>query len=286
MPDDSKLSVIDKYRTIIITLAFLATGVLLLVFGYYTDPAHNPSHSFPFLSFLLQQMGAVAIFSGVYTSVTDHFVRKNFEKQVKEAVDFVRLDQSIRDFGIAQIRPKFLWEDAIQEISQSSSVQMLVLRSRSFLEGNYARLLRRLQEGSLSITAIFPNPANAPLIAMLAKKMSTIKSPQELADTIVSVVNILLKGKIYDQLKPEQQSRLKVMFVNKYPLYSAYLFDRKQFWYVPYHYRNDHQDLPVFIFASGFDQSEVYRDFDSLLREAVQQDLSKVLTIAPLPAQP
>src|SRR5262249_9608604 len=286
MPDDGKLRVIDKYRTIIITGAFLASGIILLIFGYYTDPAHHVSHPFPFLAFLLQQMGAVAIFSGVYTSITDYFVRKNFEKRVKEAIDFVRLDQSIRDFGLAQIRPKFVWEDALQAISQSSSVHLLVLRSRSFLEGNYTKLLKRLQEGSLSITVLLPNPANAALISMLAGKMSTIKSPQELADSIVSVVDILLRKKIYDQLKPEHQPRLKVLFVNKYPLYSAYLFDRKQFWYVPYHYRNDHQDLPVFVFESGFEQSEVYRDFDSLLQEAVPQDLSKALAVPALSAQP
>lgn len=277
MAQQTELSIIDRYRTIIIALALGASGIVLLIFGYYTDPAHT-SHPFPFISFLLEQIGAIALFTGVYTVISDYFVRKNFEKQITETINFVRIDQSIKDFGIAEIKPKFVWEDAIQAIDQASSVQMLILRSNSFFDGNYAKLRERLQGGDFSLKVILPNPSNAALISLLATKFSNISRPQELADSIVTVVNVWLKKQIYDHLPVEQQSKISVYFVNKYPLYSAYLFDRKQFWYVPYHYRNDRQDLPVFVFESDFARSEVYRDFDAFVKEATKHDLNKLLT--------
>lgn len=278
MADRVQPGLIDKYYTIIITLGFFAGGIILLIVGYNTDPAHS-THPYPLISFLLEQAGALALFSGVYTFINDYFVRKNFEKEVRAAVDFVQLDQSIKDFGVVAVSPKFEWSETIESLNQSTSVTMLVLSSRGFFEGNYTKLLKRLQMDNFSLKIVLPNPNNQALISLLAQKMSSFKNnPQELAEKIVDVVNNYLKEKIYDELKAEQSSRFSVCFINKYPLYSAYLFDRRQFWYVPYHYRDDHQDLPVFIFESNFDQSEVYRDFDALLREAVKQDLSKPLT--------
>jgi hypothetical protein len=284
MASQNLRGLIDKYHTIIITLAFLSFGVVCLIFGYFTDPAHT-NKPYPFVSFLLQQIGAIALFTGVYTSISDYFVRKNFEKQIGEAIDFVRLDQSIRDFGLSQVRPKFSWDDTKERIRQSSSVRMIVLRSNTFFEGNYEKLLDRLHDGSLLLTVVFPNPNNFALISLLARKFTNLSRPEQLAESIVSVINVWLKRQIYDLLPPERRAGLRVLLVDKYPLYSAYLFDQGEFWYVPYHYRNDHQDLPVFVFREEFDQSEIYRDFASLLAQATQHDLRADLLIPSFPAK-
>src|SRR5579859_4380181 len=99
MPAKDQLGIFDKHYTIIIALGCLIAAIVLLGIGYITDPAHS-THPYPFASFLLQQAGALALFSGFYTFISDYFVRKNFVKQVRTAVDFVQLDQSIKNFGI------------------------------------------------------------------------------------------------------------------------------------------------------------------------------------------
>src|ERR1700730_16310411 len=105
MIDDIKFNLIDKYRTLLIVSLSILGGVLLLVFAYYTGKVY------PFASFLLLQLGGLLIFAAGYTALSDYFVRKNFEKQVRTAIDFVRLDQSIKDSELMRIRHKFSPEE-------------------------------------------------------------------------------------------------------------------------------------------------------------------------------
>jgi hypothetical protein len=90
MNNETTVSLIDKYRTWIIAILSILGGTLLLVVAYFTSTGH------PFASFLLSQLGGLLIFSAGYTALSDYFIRKNFEKQVRTAIDLVRLDQSIK----------------------------------------------------------------------------------------------------------------------------------------------------------------------------------------------
>jgi hypothetical protein len=158
---------------------------------------------------------------------------------------------------------------------------MLILRSSGFFSAKYSQLKSRMEEGKSEFTlrVLLPNPCNIDLMTLMSAKFTDANTPQKLAESIANVVNSWLKASIYDKLRADRKGRVTVFFIDKYPLYSAYLFDHKEFWYIPYHHRNDHQDIPVFVFQTDFEGTEVFRDFDQLLSEATAHDLSNALVL-------
>ena len=84
-------------------------------------------------------------------------------------------------------------------------------------------------------------------MALLSAKFSDYSDPRELAESIRRVVNVWLKQEMYGKLTSDAQMRLRVLLIDKYPLYSAYVFDQRELWYIPYHHRNNHQPIPTFV---------------------------------------
>jgi hypothetical protein len=280
MTNETTFSLIDKYRTWIIAILSILGGVLLLVVAYFTQKAH------PFASFLLLQLGGLLIFSAGYTALSDYFVRKNFEKQVRTAIDLVRLDQSIEDSGLMRITQKFSQDELERSMRESSSVLMLVIRSDGFFGSSYEQLQQRVQLGNLKLTVMLPNPCNFELMVLMSAKFSDLGDPKKLAETIQRVINVWLKQEMYEKLTAERRSQLQVLLVDKYPLYSAYIFDQREFWYIPYHHRNNHQPLSTYVFGKGFDQTEVHKDLMALQKESRHHDLTRELILPAFPARP
>jgi len=253
---------IEKYRFGLLVAVSILIGILLLVVGYFTDPSHS-SNPHPFLSFLTLQIGALLIFGAGYSFISDYFQRKNFVQLVWEVVN---LDETIHESGLAQVQRKFSSEALYAFTEQCSSITMIVLRSNTFFAARYSQLRSRLDspKGDFALQIVLPNPGNLELMTLMSAKFTDFNTPQKLAASIADVVNLWLKGSIYDKLKVERRSRLKVLFIDKYPLYSAYLFDGKEFWYIPYHFRNDHRDIPTFVFRDDFQSTEIYQDFRSI----------------------
>jgi hypothetical protein len=248
-------------------------GAILLVFAYFTDKAH------PFASFLLLQLGGLLVFAAGYTALSDYFVRKNFEKQVRTAIDFVRLDQSIKDSELMRITQKFSPDELDKRMKESSSVLMLVLRSDGFFSASYEQLRRRIELGNLRLTVMLPNPCNLELMVLMSAKFSDYSDPQELAVSIRRVVNVWLRQEMHAKLTVEHRSQLEVLLIDKYPLYSAYVFDKRELWYIPYHHRSNHQALPTYVFGKDFDHTEVYKDIVALQAESKKHDLSQELVL-------
>jgi hypothetical protein len=280
MTNETIFSLIDKYRTWIIVTTSILLGALLLVLAYNYDKVH------PFASFLLLQLGGLLIFSAGYTALSDYFVRKNFENQVRTAIEFVRLDQSIKDSGLMKITQKFSQDELERSMRESSSVLMLVIRSDGFFSSSHEQLQQRMQLGNLRLTVMLPNPCNFELMALMSAKFSDLRDPRKLAETIQRVVNAWLKQEMYENLATERRSQLQVFLVDKYPLYSAYVFDQREFWYIPYHHRNNHQPLSTYVFGKGFDQTEVYKDLMALQKESKPHDLSQELIVPHFPDKP
>jgi len=69
---------------------------------------------------------------------------------------------------------------------------------------------------------------------------------------------------------------LTVRLSDKYPLYSAYLFDNIELWYIPYHYRKNWHPIPVFVYRRNISGLEVYKDLEDLFGTAAY-DMSKAL---------
>lgn len=256
-----------KYRSEILVTSFILIGILLLVVGYFTDKDH------PFVSFLSLQFGGLFIFGAGYSAISDYLVKKNFERLVQEKMDWVRLDQSIKTFGLGEVQQEFSFEALGARMKESSSVLMVITRSGHFFSGNYLQLVSRIEKG-FSLTVVLPNPKNPALMELLYKKFTDAKTPDQLAASISTVINHWIKEKIYDALGDEARARLKVYLCDKYPLYSAYTFDRRELWYIPYQYREDFQAIPVFVFRESFERAEIYIDLEALKEKSEIHDLS------------
>jgi hypothetical protein len=271
--DEPRTALIDSYRTAISVSLSVVGGVLLLTFGYFTDKSH------PFMSFILLQFGGLLVFSAGYTAFSDYFVRKNFEEQVRASIDFVRLDQSIKDAGLVRWVDRFNQGDLEASLGTSASVLMLVLRSDHFFDSAGDGLRDRMQRGELKLTVMLPNPRNRALMLLMAKKFSNLDGPEDLATSIQRVINVWLRSRIYARLSSDRQQQLTVKLIDKYPLYSAYQFDQRELWYIPYHHRDNHQPTPVLVFGRGFERAAVYQDISALLNESPPYDLSQELKI-------
>ena len=185
---DDKFSIIDRYRTALIVILSILIGTLLLVFGHYTESSR------PLLSFLLLQFGALLIFGAGYTALNDWFIRKNFEHQVRTAIDFVRLDQSIKSFGLSRVDRAFSVDRFHENLQASSVIVMLVLRSNTYFQQHYQELRERIARGQLTLTVILPNPGKIELMRLLSDKFSDLRgNPAGLAKTIADVVNVWLR---------------------------------------------------------------------------------------------
>jgi hypothetical protein len=193
----------------------------------------------------------------------------------------VNLDETIHEFGLAKVERKFNQEELFDLMGKSSSFTMLVLRSSGFFSAKYLQLKSRMEEdkSEFELRVVLPDPCNVALMTLMSAKFTDANTPQKLAASIADVVNLWIKASIYDKLRADRRHRVTVCFIDKYPLYSAYLFDDKEFWYIPYHHRNDHQDIPVFVFQTDFARTEVFQDFEQLLAEAKPHDLSNALVL-------
>jgi hypothetical protein len=278
MANEAVPSLIDKYRTSLIVVVSVLVGVVLLVFAYFTDQKQ------PFVSFLLLQFGGLLIFSAGYAALSDYFVRKNFERQVHDAIDFVRLDQSIKDAGLRRISAEFNNSELVNSIMESSSVLMLVLRSDGFFTGNYDQLMERLRDKRLNLAVMLPDPRNQSLMTLMSAKFSDYSKAADLAESIKRVINVWLIQEMYGKLAPQCRSQIQLYLVSKYPLYSAYVFDHREMWYIPYHHRSNHQRIPTFVFGKTFESTEVYKDLEALRAESLAWDLSQELVLPVFPS--
>ena len=120
-----------------------------------------------FGSFLLVQVAGLLIFGAGYTAISDYFVRRNFEDQVRSAIDYVRLDESIKRTGLVKVMQPFSPQELNTAMQESSSITMLILRSNSFFNETHEQLGQRIQDGKLSLTVILPNPRNYELMALM-----------------------------------------------------------------------------------------------------------------------
>jgi hypothetical protein len=152
----------------------------------------------------------------------------------------------------------------------------VITRSGHFFSGNYDKLAARIEKG-FSFTVVLPNPKNPELMQLLYKKFTDANTPDELAVSIAKVINHWLKGKIFDALGREAKPRLKVYLSDKYPLYSAYTFDQRELWYIPYQYREDTQTIPVFVMRESFEGTEIYKDLKALIEKSKLHDLTTMV---------
>jgi hypothetical protein len=149
-----------------------------------------------------------------------------------------------------------------ERIENSSSVLMLVMRSETMFREKIAWLAERIRAGRLTLEITLPDPHNS----VLMNQLCTIykDDADELARSIEKVINGIL-GDTHQSLPKERHGALCVRVHKSYPLYSAYLFDDEELWYIPYHHRpHGALPLPVFVYKRELSRLAVYKDLRSL----------------------
>jgi hypothetical protein len=171
---------------------------------------------------------------------------------------------------VPQVEGSYSEDKLMKRLATASSVRMLIMRSESLFRRQAALLLRWIDERGLSMEIVFPDPRNAVLMEQLQTIYNT--DAKGLATSIIGVVNQVRKD-IF--LRMKDQRKLTVFFQSSYPLYSAYLFDERELWYFPYHFRPNAPDkAPLFIYPNAAGLS-IYIDFRNLPTMAV--DLTQAL---------
>src|SRR2546427_8241331 len=127
---------------------------------------------------------------------------------------------------------------------------MLVMRNDKFFNANHEEFRARIAAGQLAPEVMLPNPQNAGLMALMATKYSDLPDAQSLGRSIANTANTWLREQVWAKCAP-QQARFTLRLIDKYPLYSAYLFDNREMWYIPYHHRQNWHPIPVFIYRSN-----------------------------------
>ncbi len=244
--------------------SFLA-GVLCLVQVYEWS---TPQQQHPIGTYILTSLGNLLIFTTAYAFINDHFIHRKHIQEIEASLRRVTLDESIQRSGLTEIRARFTDSEAFSAMQRATTVSMLIMRGSSFFRDYHEGLKKCLQAGHLSLHILLPDPNNSELMRLMASKQSDVKDYKEAAQKIANSVNTWIVQKIFAELPvAERKTRLRVSLIDRYPLYSAYLFDNREFWYLPYHYRKDWRPIPLFVYRERLEKLEIYNDFEQLVTD-------------------
>jgi hypothetical protein len=257
-----------KRLNILFWLAIIAVllGIFGIVLSYFLIKLLHP-----LIGYLALNLGGLLAFSAAYTLLSEFLLRRDFAKEMSNSIDekleSVKLHESIVRSGLSEIFESFTDEILLQRLMDAGKVKMMVLRSNSFFRKNNRILKEKISKG-LKLEILLPNTRNPELMALLAKKFTDNNhDPHDLANSIADCVNNWLRSRIWDGLAADAKTRLIIYLGDNYPVYSAYVFDEKELWYIPYQHRKDWQPIPVFVFKDNIQDLELFKDIDDSFKE-------------------
>jgi hypothetical protein len=242
-------------------------GIIVLILGYFWSDEHS-SHYYPFASFLALNLGGLLIFSAGYTLLTEFQLKRDFARDMSASIDeklrTVELNRTIIDSGLTEILQRFSDELLSKRIAEAATVKMLVMRNDTFFRANHEELRARIAGGQFNLEVALPNPRNAALMTILSTKYSDLPDANRLGQSIADSANTWLREQIWRKCDAQQRDRFRLRLSDTYPLYSAYLFDDKELWYIPYHQRKNWHPIPVFIYRTNVKTLELYKDLQEV----------------------
>jgi hypothetical protein len=186
--------------------------------------------------------------------------------------------KTIADFGLSSIQSKFSIDVLIKRIEKSNDVLMLVIRNAHFFKEYSSKICKYIINRDLHLTILMLNPSSY-TPHLLVTKFYDI-SNQGLSQSIKDVINLLIKGEIYNKLPENCKENIKVRLSEIFPVYSAYIFDDEEVWFVPYFFRPYRNPVPVFV-LKGKDKiknNEIYLDIKEMERNlTIPHDLNNAI---------
>ena len=252
------------YKLITVAVVFIFIGIILIVLSYYSN-RDNPGN---IRAFLYLNLGSLSVIGAAYNLVNDLFLKRNFARQIRLSIDNklarISLDETIQKFGLHAIQHVFSKEALINRITSSSRVLMMIMRNAEFFRYYCPEIRERIMRNDLRLTILMLSHSSQ-AISLLTRKFKDA-SKEALSASIKDVINIFIRGQIYDKLPEKCKNNLRLHLFDQFPVYSAYIFDDEEVWFVPYYFRSFKRPVPVFVLRgrSLVQENEIYRDIKEM----------------------
>ncbi len=253
---------------IIVAIIFLFLGVIAIITSYFLNKLFPGSIG----AFLCLNLGALVTMGAAYNLISESFLKRNFAKQIRKSIDRklerLSLDETIQEFGLDSIQQPFSISILMDKISSSEDVLMLAVKNEAFFSTYSSRLRKQISDGDLKLTILILNPSSRIFDTFTPTKFPCDGREKE-SSRFKDVINELIKKQIYDKLPSVFKSNVKLYLFEEFPLYSVYVFDDEELWFIPYFYQHHPVPTPVFVFKGKqlLKNNEIYKDVQVMLRE-------------------
>ncbi len=267
-----------SWKLLLAIVIALALAIISMVWAYGSNKAHPGNMP----ASLALSLGSLVFVGAAYTLASEFFLKRDFVKQLRISIDErleqTRLNETISGLGLSSVHETFELAQLWRRIEGANAVLIVAMRDSSLFRMYYDQIRQRIANANAKFTVILLNP-DGRVIPSVVRKFSDYDEVK-LRDSLRDSINTFLKSYIYDKLPGEKKANLVLRLYDDLPVYSAYLFDDEELWYIPYHFRHDYKLIPVFVLKGKEQvrQTEIYKDLSALSSEPALStvcDLSK-----------
>lgn len=261
-------------KLLIVATVVLALGIILIIWGCFS----NKSQPGNIGALLALNFGGIVCIGAAYTLISEFFLKRDFTRQLRASIDQrleqTSLNESIIKLGLNSIRENFELSQLWQRIEKANSVLIVAMRDSSLFRMYYDKILHRIVKENAKFTIILLDP-DGEVITSVVRKFSDI-GEDELRTSIRNTKDTFIKSCIYDKLPEDKKGNLVLRLYDDVPVYSAYLFDEEELWYIPYHFRHDYRPIPVFILKDNeqLKGSQLYEDLNELKSDTLSKEVA------------
>ncbi|OBQ56762.1 hypothetical protein [Halodesulfovibrio spirochaetisodalis] len=222
-------------------------GLCLIVASYFYSKQNEQ-----FYAYISASIGSLLAASFIYSCCSEYFLKKHFLNELTSTIDHKlttnkRCD-SVCAFGLQEISG---WHthDLLNKMESSKSCTCVALYFTDIFESHHERLVQMINNG-LELTVIMLNPSCEENITAIANGFQGY-DPSMLKHKIDRIVKHFLIKRILKELSDDAQGKLEIRCAD-WPLpYSAYVFDKKEMWFLPRHASKVKNDAPTYFSISG-----------------------------------
>lgn len=261
-------------KLLLMVTVVLALAIILIIWGCFSNKDQPGNIG----ALLALNFGGIVCIGAAYALVSEFFLKKDFTRQLRASIDQrleqTSLNESIIKLGLNSVRENFELSQLWQRIEKANSILIVAMRDSSLFRMYYDKILHRIVNENAKFTVILLDP-DGEVITSVVRKFSDI-GEDELRTSIRNTKDTFIKGYIYDKLPEDKKANLVLRLYNDVPVYSAYLFDEEELWYIPYHFRHDYRPIPVFI-LKGNEQlkgSQLYEDLNELKSDTLSKEVA------------
>ncbi len=254
-------------RLVLAAVIAVAMAMIAMVWAYGSNK-DDPGNMGAFLAL---NLGGLVFVGAAYTFVSEFFLKEHFARQLRMSIDErlkqAELNETILGLGLTAVDEGFELARLWRRMETASEVVVVAMRDSSLFRMYYDQIYQRIVNANARFTIILLDP-DGEMIPSVVRKFSD-SDEEKLRASIRDTIHTFLKRHIYDRLPDHRKSNLILRLYHDIPVYSAYLFDDEELWYIPYHFRHDYRPIPVFVFkdAEQLRRAEVYKDIAALSSE-------------------